>query len=186
VIAVGRVASVREALIAEALGDFVKVLDRIDAAMPRLDQSCTRLEKTVTVLGGSIDPFQKRVADDAVKMQNKTVAKIGEDAKLIVRTLFDEETKAMTEAARAVFMAEVIPPLRQLTTELQDAVHAAHHPWEGWFLHAATIFATAAVTAVVLDRPPPAKVEALQPTATVEAPAPGPSPSRPERGHGRR
>jgi hypothetical protein len=181
-----RAADHREALIAEALGDFVKVLDRIDAATPKLDHACARLEATVTVLRGSIEPFQKRIVEDALNMQNQTLATIAEQSKPLVKVLFDEETKAMAEAARAVFMSEVIPPLRRLTTELQDAVHAAHHPWEGWFLHAATVLAAVTITVVVLDWPPPAKVATPEPSATVEAQAPAPSPSRPERGHGRR
>jgi hypothetical protein len=183
----GRAADHREVLIAEALGDFVKVLDRIDAATPKLEHACARLEATVTVLRGSIEPFQKRIAEDALKMQNQTLARIAEQSKPIVRVLFDEETKAMVGAARAVFISEVIPPLRQLTTELQDAVQAAHRPWERWLLHATTCLGAVIVTAVVLERPSPApKVAAPEPSATVEASAPAPSPSRPERAHGQR
>ena len=41
-----RVSDQREALIAEALGDFVKLLDRIEAVRPRLEQTTSRMERT--------------------------------------------------------------------------------------------------------------------------------------------
>ena len=40
----GRPSDTREVLIAEALGDFVKVLDRIDAVTPTLKEARDELE----------------------------------------------------------------------------------------------------------------------------------------------
>ena len=50
----GRPSDTREVLIAEALGDFVKVLDRIDAVKPTLEKSCSDLRFTADRLLGNI------------------------------------------------------------------------------------------------------------------------------------
>jgi hypothetical protein len=171
----------REALIAEALGDFVKVLDRIDALMPRLDEARDQLETTASALLRSVEPFHRSIAAVALETQNKTVANIRDNVRPVIRNVVEEEVDGMREAARAVFNAEVTPPLRQLTKELQNAIRTAHRPWERWLIHAATVFGTALAMTLLLLLQWPARSTVLEPAAVSEAPAPAPPASHPER-----
>jgi hypothetical protein len=164
----------REALIAEALGDFVKVLDRIEALMPRLDEARDQLETTASALLRNVEPFKRGIAAAALETQNKTIANIRENVRPVVRRVVEEETEAMREAGRALFNAEVIPPLRQLTTRLHHAIEAAHHPWERWLVHAGTVFATAVAMTLLLSTQRPARVTVPEPTVITDAPAPAP------------
>lgn len=103
----GRASDTREVLIAEALGDFVELLDRIEAVTPKLETSGSRLEATADRLLGNIEPFQKRIVERALEVQNQAVTHIAEQANLVMRKTAIEQTAAMQESARQIFKDEV-------------------------------------------------------------------------------
>ena len=53
----------REVLIAEALGEFHKLLERIDAVQPRLDKTAQRIEQTTLALTDGVGPFRQAVGE---------------------------------------------------------------------------------------------------------------------------
>jgi hypothetical protein len=140
----------REVLIAEALGDFGQLLDRIEAVTPSLHQTRDELEFTATRLLNSVEPFQTRIVTMALEAQNRAVTHIAQQATLAARKTFDEQVRAMQTSARSIFHDEVVPPLRRLQAELQDAIKEAHRPWDLWLTHAATAVMAASCTWMLL------------------------------------
>lgn len=179
----------REVLIAEALGDFGKLLDRIDAVRPALNQTRDELEFTATRLLDSVEPFQGRVLAMGRETQDKAVAHIAEQATLAARKTFDEQVRAMQTSARSIFQDEVGPPLRRLQGELQNAIKEAHRPWDLWWTHAATAVTAASCTWMLLvylalptnaaETKPP--VSAVSPGCAEPVARPEPA-ARPEKG----
>jgi len=178
----GRPSDTREVLIAEALGDFATLLARIDAVTPTLAQTCDRMEFMADTLLGSVEPFTKRVATMACETQNRAVAKIAEQAKVVARNTVDEQISAMQQSARRVFNDEVVPPLHRIAGELRQAKLEARPGWEAWLTHSAAAVTGAWCAGVLLMYLVPVKAPETQPVASVPAPgcvAPAPGPGNP-------
>ena len=139
----GRASDTREVLIAEALGDFVKVLDRIEAVKPTLEKSCDDLKFTADRLMGSIKPFQDRIGASALQTQDRTLGHITQQANLVSHRTAVEQIAAMQEAARRIFKEEVVPPLERIAGDLREANLRAQPPSKTWLTHAATAVAAA-------------------------------------------
>lgn len=146
----GRASGTREVLIAEALGDFVELLDRIEAVTPKLETSGSRLEATADRLLGNIEPFQKRIVERALEVQNQAVTHIAEQANLVMRKTAIEQTAAMQESARQIFKDEVGPPLGRVAGQLREANLRKQPWWESWLTHAAAAVSAASCTSVLM------------------------------------
>jgi len=177
----GRPSDTREVLIAEALGDFVKVLDRIDAVTPTLKEARDELEVAAARLLGSVEPFQRRIVTMAAETQNRAVAHIVQQVNIVARKTLDEQTCAMQESARKIFNDEVVPPLQRVAGELRQAKLRAQPAWEVWLTHAAAAVTAASCTAAFLMYLVPVSAAETKPVAS--APSPGcPEPAaRPEK-----
>ena len=146
----GRASDSREVLIAEALGDFVKVLDRIEAVRPALDKGCGELRLATDRLLGSLEPFQKRMLVLAVEIQEQVVAKIVEQANLNVQHTVDVATRAMKETARRIFTDEIGPSLSLVADELRAANVRKVPAWKAWLTHGAAAASAAGCTYVLM------------------------------------
>lgn len=168
----GHTSDSREVLVAELLGDFVKVLDRIDAVMPKLNAVCRKLEHTTDRLANGVRPFQERVATMALKQQDTAVAHITRHANDLARKTLVEQTAAMKESARAIFAEEVTPTLRRLAQELQQAAQRRQRWWDGWLLNLALVAASAVFTAILMSAWP-LSAGAVSTSATAGVQSPG-------------
>lgn len=182
----GRPSDTREVLIAEALGDFVKVLDRIDAVTPTLQETCGQLEFTATRLLGSVEPFQTRIGKMALETQNRAVAHIVQHANLVAKKTLDEQTCAMQESARKIFNDEVVPPLNRVAGELRQAKLLEHPPWEAWLTHAAAAVTAASCTGLLMVYLTPVSVAATAPVASAAPPGCAEPAPRPEKTRARK
>ena len=155
--------------------------------MPQLNEARDRLESMTSALLGVVEPFKKNLGAVLAEAHKTTLANVREHVRPIIRKAVEEETDSMREAARAVFQAEIVPPLRQVTAQLQNAAEATQDPWERWLVHAATVFGTAlAMTLLLLILQWPARGTVPVPTAISEAPAPAPPASHSERSRARK
>jgi AcrR family transcriptional regulator len=139
----------REALIAEALGEFHRLLERIDAVQPRLEDTADRIEQTAATLHADVDPFRKQVVEFFYENQKKAAANASRITGEHALKVFVAQTDELKKSAHAIFAEEVTPPLRQLTAELRAAIRQAHRPWDQWLTHAATAAGTAALSAAL-------------------------------------
>ena len=178
----GRPGDTREVLIAEALGDFVKVLDRIDAVKPTLEKSCSDLKFTADRLLGSIEPFQKRIVGLALETQDRTLGHIAEQANLVARNTAVEQIAAMQESARRIFKDEVVPPLDRVASQLQEANLREPPSWQAWLTHAAAAVSAASCTCVLMVYFAPSGAAETRPATNAPAPGcavPAPPPVKP-------
>jgi hypothetical protein len=146
----GRPSDTREVLIAEALGDFVKVLDRIDAVQPTLEKSCSDLSFTADRLLGNIEPFQKRIAGMALETQDRTLGHIAKQANLVARNTAVEQIAAMQESARWIFKGEVGPSLERVARQLREANLRQQPSWKDWLTHGAAAVSAASCTFMLM------------------------------------
>lgn len=141
--------TVREELMAVAIGDLGKLLDRMDTLTPRLDASQLALRLVSAELADQVTAYEKRMADITENAKLQAVKHITRRADEMARGTVDTQTRAMEEAARVVFRHEVGPALQRVTLPLQDVAALARkgaRPWEGWLLHAATAVLASAIS----------------------------------------
>lgn len=128
----------REVVIAEALGDFQRLFDRIDAVQPRLDESTQRIEHTTADVSEGVESFRQRVEEFCSKHAREAAANASRTTGQYAVKVFTAQTEELKKSAQLIFDKEVTPPLRKLTTDLQAAIRQAHRPWDLWLTHAAT------------------------------------------------
>ncbi len=139
----------REELMAVAIGDLGKLLDRMDTLAPRLDASQLALRLVSSELAEQVTAYEKRMVDITENAKLQAVKHIARRADEMARGTVDTQIRAMEEAARVVFRHEVGPALQRVTLPLQDVAALARRsarPWEGWLLHAATAVLASAIS----------------------------------------
>lgn len=162
----------REALIAEALGEFHRLLTRIDAVQPRLDETVKRMEQTTAAMTAGVGPFRQEVGKFFHAHQQAAAKGASHATSQFASDLFAAQTRELKRSAQDIFNKEVTPPLRQLTAELQASIRAAHRPWDSWLTHAATAVTAAMLSAwLVMVSQPSGVSPALATTSDPQTPA---------------
>lgn len=139
----------REALMAEAIGDLGKLLDRVETLVPTLEARQLELVQASADLAGQVNAYAIRIEDITENMKSQAVKYMARRADELVRATVDTQTRAMEEAARTVFRSEVGPTLQRMVQPLQDVADMARRgarPWEWWLLHAATAVLSSALS----------------------------------------
>ena len=133
--------TVREELMAVAIGDLGTLLDRVEKLAPQLEASRMELLSTSTDLADKVEAYSKRMDEITENAKVQTVKHIARRADEMARGTVDTQTRAMEEAARVVFRNEVSPTLQRVALPLQEVAALSRRgarPWEGWLFHAAT------------------------------------------------
>lgn len=135
----------REAFFLEALGDMACLINRLEAIAPAMDasqrallQASAKFSRQAAEQGAA---FDDHVAQFTAKVKEHAVNHIAQRAEEVTRRTLGVQLQAMEEAARAQFLKEVRPELRQLCEPLErlyDAVRESANPWNAWLTHAAT------------------------------------------------
>jgi len=136
----------REALIVDALGEAARLIAQVEALAPALDQSRQALADAHSGLAGQLAAFETQVAALSEKAKVQVVQHILARTDEAARRSADVQARAMADAARVAFGAELGATLQRL----QAAVHPAAEPprprWEPWLTHAAAAATASAVT----------------------------------------
>ena len=139
-------ATAREALIVEVIGEVAKLIKDVEALAPVLNESCRALQQANTNLRDELTGFERRIAAIAESAKTQAVkyiaARTGEAA---VRSI-DQQGRAMADAARVAFGAELGATMQRLQTMLQPLLQRRDSPWERWLTHAAAAMAGSAGT----------------------------------------
>jgi hypothetical protein len=143
---VDRPGTAREALIAEAIGDLARLLDRVEALQPAMLEARQALIEAQARLADQLDAIEDRMGaiTDRVKVQAVKHILVRTDE--AARRSVDMQTRAMAEAAHTLFKAEIEPALQRLAMPLQRLVQKVDRPWEQWLTHAATAAVASAAT----------------------------------------
>ena len=144
----------REALIAEAIGDVAQLLQRLEAVAPVIDESCQALLLANATLRDELAGFERRMAAITENAKTQAVKHIAARADEAARRVIDQQGRAMADAARVAFGAEIGATMQRLQTALQPLIERPgrdERPWERWLTHtAAAAGAGAAKWALVL------------------------------------
>jgi len=142
-------ATAREALIAEAIGDLAKLLDRAEALQSAMLESRQALVDAHAQLADQLAAFDAHVAALTEKAKVQMVKHVLVRTDEAARRSVDLQSRAMADAARVAFGAELGATLQRLQVTLQPLIERQGNRWEWWLTHAAAAAAASAGTWVL-------------------------------------
>jgi hypothetical protein len=152
----------REALIAEALGDVTRLLDRVETLLPAMEASRKTLDKASAGFAQRAAAFEARVVAMLEDGKSKTVQHILGEIEEARRLSFAHQKLAMTESARTIFSHEfgttwsrIATAIKALAERIERVERIASTepqggPWVDWLTHLATAAVSSAVTWVLM------------------------------------
>ena len=143
----------REVLIAEAIGDLGRLLDRAEALQQALLESTQALVDARAILAGQLAAFDAHVIALAERAKVIAVRHILAKTEEAARRSVESQTRAMADAAQVLFKTEITPALQRLAMPLQQLVQRVDRPWEQWLTHAATAAVASVLTWTLLTWP---------------------------------
>jgi hypothetical protein len=139
-------ATVREALIVEAVGEVARLIQSVEALAPLLNECCRALEQASTRLRDELSGLERRTAAIAESAKSQTVKYIVARAGDAAARSIDAQSRAIAEAARVAFGTEVGAIIQWLHTTLQPLLERRERRWTRCLTHAAAALAGAAAT----------------------------------------
>ena len=132
----------REVLIVEALGEAAKLIRQVEALAPALDRSRQELADAHSGLAGQLAAFETQVLALTEKAKVVAVKHVLARSEEAARQSADLQSRAMADAARVAFGADLGATLQRL-----QSLHARQRPrWEPWLTHAAAAATASAAT----------------------------------------
>lgn len=142
--------TVRETLIAEAIGEAGRLLLEIEAQRVRLDASCHQLTQTAAQLHEALAGFEGQMTAITEAAKVRTVQHLARHADDITRRTVDQQSRAMAEAARIAFGAEVGAAMQRLQEGMRTLAQRSRPAWEAWVTHAAALATGSSLTCVLI------------------------------------
>jgi cell division septum initiation protein DivIVA len=139
-------ATAREALIVEAIGEVAKLIKDVEALAPILNESCRALQQASNSLRDELAGFERRIAAIAENAKAQTVKYIAARTNEAAGRSIEQQSRAMADAARVAFGAELGATMQRLQTTLQLLLERRESLWERWLTHAAAAMAGSAAT----------------------------------------
>jgi hypothetical protein len=136
----------REALIIEAIGDVAKLIERVEAVGPVVGESCRALQLASMSLRDDLSGFERRMAAITENAKTQTIKHIAGRTDEAARRSIDQQSRAMADAARVAFGAELGATMQRLQTTLRPLLDWRERPWERWLTHAAAAASASAAT----------------------------------------
>jgi hypothetical protein len=132
----------REALLIEAIGEMVNLIDSVDRLTPELREAGRELGRASEGLRGSLAGFKTQVLALTEKAKVVAVKHILARTEEAARQSADLQSRAMADAARVAFGADLGATLQRL-----QSLRARPGPrWEPWLTHAAAAATASAAT----------------------------------------
>lgn len=136
----------REALIVEALGEAAKLIRQVEALAPALDELRQRLADAHSGLAGQLAAFESQVLALTEKAKVQAVKHILARTDEAARRSIELQGRAMADAARVAFGADLGATLQRLQSALQPLHERPERRWERWLTHAAAAATASAAT----------------------------------------
>ena len=140
-------ATAREALIVETIGEVARLIEAVEALAPILKDSCQDLQRANTGLRTELAAFERRIAVIAENAKTQAVKHIVARADEAAGRSIDQQGRAMADAARVAFGAELGATMQRLQTMLQPLLEQHRTVWRRWLTHAAAAAAGSGTTA---------------------------------------
>ena len=142
----------REALIVETLGDVAKLMRQVEALAPMLSETCQALLQANTDLGDTLAGFESRMAAITENAKSRTVQHLAVRVDEAARRSIELQGRAMADAARVAFGAELGATMQRLQAALQPLIEERKRHWERWLTHLAVASAASAATWILALR----------------------------------
>lgn len=136
----------REALIVDALGEAARLIAQVEALVPALDLSRQALADAHSGLAGQLAAFEAQLAALSEKAKVQAVQHILARTDESARRSAEVQARAMADAARVAFGAELGATLQRLQATVHPAAGPPRSRWEPWLTHAAAAATASAVT----------------------------------------
>jgi len=136
----------REALIVEALGEAARLIRQVEALAPALDRSRQALADAHSGLAGQLAGFEAQVTALTERAKVQAVKHILARTDEAARHSIEVQGRAMADAARVAFGAEVGANLQRLQSAVQQVIERPGRRWEPWLTHLAAAAVAAAAT----------------------------------------
>ena len=146
-----RVASAREALIAELMGQLEELVHRVEMLPATVDNAREAMNQARWDLHCQVDPLHHQMA--AAIQQSKDIAL--KDIQVATYSYATEsmerQTAAMTQVARTVVAEKIEPAIKKLAGSLEELAQRIDQQWRwSWLTHGASVLATASITLVAM------------------------------------
>ncbi|NUZ08267.1 hypothetical protein [Piscinibacter koreensis] len=139
-------ATLREALLADLVGDVARLLDRVEALRPTFTESTDNMTAAQASLLAQLAAFDSHIVALAEKAKLQTVKYILARTDEAANRTTEAQIRAMSAAARELFRSELEPALHGAAAPLRRLEQQAGRPWLRWLTHAATAAAASAGT----------------------------------------
>ena len=132
----------REALLIEAIGEMVHLIDSVDRLTPELREASQEINRAREGLRSSLAAFETQVLALTEKAKVVAVKHVLARTEEAARQSADLQSRAMADAARVAFGAYLGATLQRL-----QSLRTRPGPrWEPWLTHAAAAAAASAAT----------------------------------------
>lgn len=141
--------SAREALLIEAIGDVATLIESVERLTPKLQGVGRNIDQANVGLQDSLSAFETQVLALTEKAKVVVMKHIVTRTNEVARQSADLQSRAMADAARVAFGAEIGAALQRL-----KSLHERQAPWwEPWLTHAAVAVSASAVTWLLMVVP---------------------------------
>ena len=141
--------TLREALLANALGEAAELLRQLEQVAPRVEDAIEALALTDSRLRDSLGAFEKRMAVITEVAKTRTLQHLVDRTNEATRQSVEQQTRAMADAARLAFGTEIGSSIQRLQTVLRPLIEQAEQGWERWLILVSVAVTSSAVTALV-------------------------------------
>jgi hypothetical protein len=136
----------REALIIEAIGEAANLIDSVERLTPELQATAREIDRAGKGLRDSLAGFEAQVVALCEKAKVQAVKHILARTDEAARRSIDLQGRAMADAARVAFGAEVGATMQRLQTALQPLIERSERRWVTWVTHGTAAAAGSVVT----------------------------------------
>lgn len=133
----------REALLIEAVGDVVQLMDVLERLSPEIRGASRELDRARESLRVALENFEPQLLARMEKAKVSALKYIAVRTEEAARRSIDLHTRALTEAAQTALRTELLPHIRRLQALM---VPPPKHHWESFLTHAAAVSVSSAVT----------------------------------------
>lgn len=137
--------SAREALLVETLDEVARLIRQVEALVPALDQSRQGLAEVQGALAGQLASFETQLTALTDKAKQQAVQHILARTDDAARRSAEAQARAMSDAARVAFGAEVGAALERLKHLTAHSAASSPRAWERWLTYVAAAAVGAAL-----------------------------------------
>ena len=136
----------REALMIEAIGEAASLIESVGELTPVLQEIGREIAQADASLRDNLAAFESRMAAITENAKTRTVQHLAARADEATRRSIDLQGRAMADAARVAFGAELGATMQRLQSALQPLIDRPERRWERWLTHAAAAATASALT----------------------------------------